>query len=48
MATCNKQQALATKEANTEYLLMPGQEDGPPEIRVLFGGGNDQWIEAMK
>lgn len=48
MITCNKQQQLATKETQTDYLAPPGQEDGPPELRVLFGGGDDRWIEAMK
>lgn len=48
MATCNKQQALATKEANEDYLNPPGQEAAPPTIRILFGGSDDRWIEAMK
>jgi hypothetical protein len=48
MATCNKQQQLATKEAQTDYLTPPGQEDGPPEVRIIFGTGDDRWIEAMR
>ena len=48
MATCNKQQQLATKEAQTDYLAPPGQENAPPEVRIVFGGGDDRWIEAMR
>lgn len=48
MKTCNKQQQLATKEAQTDYLSPPGQEDGPPVVRIVFGGGDDRWIEAMR
>lgn len=48
MATSNKQQQMATKEVQTEYLSPPGQEDAPPDVRILFGGGDDRWIEAMK
>lgn len=48
MATYNKQQQLATKEAQTDYLAPPGQENAPPEVRIVFGGGDDRWIEAMR
>lgn len=48
MQTCNKQQQLATKEAQTDYLSPPGQEDGPPEVRIVFGCGDERWIEAMR
>lgn len=39
---------LARDEANTDYLTPPGQEDAPPDVRILFGGGDDRWIEAVK
>lgn len=48
MQTCNKQQQLAMREINTDYFAVPGQEDAPPEIRIVFGNGDDRWIEAMK
>lgn len=48
MQTCNKQQQLATREVQTDYFAIPGQENAPPEVRVLFGDGDSRWIEAMK
>lgn len=48
MQTCNKQQQLATREVQTDYFAIPGQENAPPEVRVLFGGDDGRWIEAMK
>ena len=46
--TCDKKQQLARDEIKMDYLLPPGAEAEQPEIRVLFGGGDDRWIEAMK
>lgn len=46
--TCDKKQQLARDEIKTDYLTPPGQEDGPPEVRIVFGSGDDRWIEAMK
>lgn len=46
--TCDKKQQLARDEIKMDYLRPPGQEDGPPEVRILFGNGDDRWIEAMK
>lgn len=40
--------SLAKLEAETDYLIEPGQIEAPPDIRVLFGGKDDRWIEAMK
>jgi hypothetical protein len=48
LATCNKQQQLALKEINTDYLAIPGQEDKAPEVRIIFGNGDDRWVDAMK
>jgi hypothetical protein len=39
---------LARDEANTDYLTPPGEEDKPPDIRILFGSGDDRWVEAFK
>ena len=39
---------LARDEANTDYLTPPGEADAPPDIRILFGGGDDRWIDAAK
>lgn len=39
---------LARDENNTDYLNPPGQEDAPPDVRILFGGGDERWIEAIK
>ena len=46
--TCDKKQSLARDEVKTDYLLPPGAAEEAPEIRVLFGCGDDRWIEAMK
>lgn len=46
--TCDKKQSLAKQETMTNYLNPGGGEDETAEIRVLFGGGDDRWIEAMK
>ena len=48
LKTSNKQQAMATKEAQTDYLHPAGQEEAPPEVRILFGCGDGRWIDAMK
>ena len=48
LATSNKQQQLATKEMQTDYLAPPGQEEKPPEVRIVFGTGDERWIDAMK
>lgn len=40
--------SLARDEANTDYLTPPGEENKPPDIRILFGGGDDRWVEAFK
>ena len=29
-------------------LAPPGTEEAPPEVRVMFGGSDGRWIEAMK
>jgi hypothetical protein len=39
---------LGRDEANTDYLTPPGEEDKPPDIRIMFGGGDERWIEAVK
>ena len=39
---------LARDEANTDYLTPPGEENAPPDIKILFGGADNRWIEAMK
>lgn len=46
--TSPKQQALAKSVLAVNYLAPPGTENTPPEVRILFGGGDDRWIEAMK
>ena len=46
--TCDKKQQLARDEIKMDYLAPPGAELEVPEIRVLFGTGDDRWIEAMK
>lgn len=46
--TCDKKQTLAREEVKTDYLAAPGAEDAPPEVRILFGAGDDRWIEAMR
>lgn len=46
--TANKQQALAKALISVDNLAPPGAEDIPPEIRIVFGSGDDRWIEAMK
>lgn len=46
--TANKQQALAKTLISIDYLAPPGLDNTPPEIRILFGCGDDRWIEAMK
>lgn len=46
--TANKQQALAKALISVNNLAAPGAEDVPPEVRILFGGGDGRWIEAMK
>ena len=48
LQTCNKQQQLAMREMGADYFAAPGQEEAPPEVRILFGGGDDRWIDAMK
>ena len=48
MQTCSRQQQLATRETQTDYFAIPGQEDAPPEVRILFGNGDGRWVEAMK
>lgn len=46
--TANKQQALAKALISVNNLAPPGMDETPPEVRILFGGGDDRWIEAMK
>lgn len=46
--TCDKKQTLAREEVKTDYLAAPGAEDALPEVRILFGAGDDRWIEAMR
>lgn len=46
--TCDKKQQLARDEIKMDYLALPGQENAPPEVRIVFGAGDDRWIEAMK
>ena len=46
--TCDKKQQLARDEIKTDYLAPPGQENAPPEVRIVFGTGDDRWIEAMR
>ena len=46
--TSSKQQALAKAEVQTDYLAAEDGKGGPPEIRILFGGGDDRWIEAVR
>lgn len=46
--TGDKKQQLARDEIKMDYLAIPGAEDAPPEIRILFGGGDDRWVEALK
>lgn len=48
LQTCNKQQQLAMREMGTDYFVEPGKEEAPPEVRIVFGGGDDRWIDAMK
>ena len=46
--TANKQQALAKALISVNNLAPPGTEEAPPEVRVMFGGADGRWIEAMK
>lgn len=46
--TSTKQQALAKSVLAINHLAPPGADNAPPEVRVLFGGGDDRWIDAMK
>lgn len=46
--TANKQQALAKHLISIDNLAPPGTQEAPPEIKVMFGGGDGRWIEAMK
>ena len=46
--TANKQQALAKALISVNNLAPPGTEEAPPEVRVMFGGSDGRWIEAMK
>lgn len=46
--TCDKKQQLARDEIKTDYLLPPGADVEQPEIRVVFGCGDDRWFEAAK
>lgn len=46
--TCDKKQALAREEVKTNYLNPEMKEGGGGELRILFGGGDDRWTEAMK
>jgi hypothetical protein len=50
LRTCNKQQQLANKEVERDYLNL--KEDGLDKgttIAILFGvAGEDRWIDAMK
>lgn len=46
--TCDKKQQLARDEIKIDYLAPPGQENAPPEVRIVFGSGDERWIEAMK
>ena len=49
LRTCNKQQQLANKEIERDYLNPKvGDLDAGTTITVLFGCGDDRWIEAMK
>lgn len=46
--TCDKRQSLARDEVRLNYLEPEQEENLNNEIRVLFGSGDDRWIEAMK
>ena len=46
--TANKQQALAKALIAVDNLAPPGQENVPPEVRIVFGGGDGRWVDAMK
>jgi hypothetical protein len=46
--TSPKQQALAKAVLAIDYLAPPSAEDGSKEVRIVFGGGDDRWIEAMR
>ena len=46
--TANKQQALAKALISVNYLSPTGTDETPPEVRIVFGGGDDRWIDAMK
>lgn len=46
--TANKQQALAKALISVDNLAPPGAENLPPEVRIIFGNGDDRWIDAMK
>ena len=48
METGEGKLTLARDEANTDYLTPPGEADAPPDIRILFGNGDDRWIDAAK
>ena len=39
---------LARDEANMDYLTPPGMDDAPPDIKILFGCGDDRWLESMQ
>lgn len=46
--TANKQQALAKALISVNYLSPTGTDEAQPEVRIVFGGGDGRWIEAMK
>lgn len=46
--TANKQQALAKSLISVNYLSPTGSDDAPPEVRIVFGGNDGRWIDAMK
>lgn len=49
VATCNRQQALAKSEVQTDYLRPPADTGGGGgEVRILFGNGDDRWVDALK
>lgn len=46
--TSPKQQALAKAVLAIDYLAPPSIEDGGKEVKILFGNGDERWIEAMR
>lgn len=46
--TANKQQALAKALISVNYLSPTGTDEAQPEVRIVFGGGDGRWIDAMK